>query len=125
MAEGRETLYVAQRTFWVGNTLVKAGDTVVVGHPLLVGRERLFRPLAPTFGLPAGRPAATGAERAVAAPGEIRAGPPAPTNQVDALVFDHTRRELEELAAAAGVADAGELPNKTAIAEAIVGAEGA
>ena len=124
MAEGHATLYVAQRTFWVGNTLVRAGDTIVAGHPLLAGRERLFRPLAPTFSLPAGRPAAAGAERAIAAPGETRTGPPEPANRVDALVFDHTRRELEYLAAAAGVGDAAELPNKTAIAEAIVGAGG-
>lgn len=118
------TLFVAQRSFWVGNVLVKAGDIVVAGHPLLVGRGRLFQPLAPTFGLPGPRPAAARAERAIAPSGDVRSGPPASTNRVEALILDHTRRELEDLAGAAGVADAAELPNKTAIAEAIVTAEG-
>lgn len=42
---------VATRTFWIGSQLVRAGDTVVAGHALLKGRENLFRPFVPTFGV--------------------------------------------------------------------------
>lgn len=68
MSGGRTpSLYVAQRAFWAGNTLVRAGDTVVAGHPLLRGRDRLFVPHTPTFPLPRGaRPAVAGAEVATA-----------------------------------------------------------
>lgn len=66
MAGRKPTILVAQRSFWVGKILVRAGDTVVVGHPLTVGRERNFRPFVPTFQLPRQpKAAATGAERAV------------------------------------------------------------
>jgi hypothetical protein len=113
---GPPTLFVARKSFWVGNTLVRAGDTVAAGHPILRGRDRLFAPLTPTFGFT--RPAAAGAERAVAVPGETR-----PTDPVGGLIFDHTRRELEAKAEAAGI-DTSTLTTKTKLAEALVASEG-
>lgn len=43
---------VARATFYLGSTLVLAGHTVAVGHPLIRGREHLFAPFEPTWPLP-------------------------------------------------------------------------
>jgi hypothetical protein len=61
MAEKRirtePTAYVALATFYLdGATLVMAGHTVAAGHPLLRGREHLFRPFTPTWPLPGETP---------------------------------------------------------------------
>jgi hypothetical protein len=49
----RSDLWVAQSDFMAGqNVWVRAGDTVVDGHPILKRREHLFRPFTPTFDLP-------------------------------------------------------------------------
>jgi hypothetical protein len=50
-------VYVATATFYVhGNQLVLAGHTVAAGHPILKGREALFRPFTPTWTLPGAKP---------------------------------------------------------------------
>ena len=49
----RSDLYVADSDFMAApNVWVRAGNTVVAGHPILKGREHKFRPFAPTFDLP-------------------------------------------------------------------------
>lgn len=46
-------LLVANKTFLIEhNVWVRAGDTVVAGHPILRGRAEAFRPFTPTFDLP-------------------------------------------------------------------------
>jgi hypothetical protein len=45
-------VYVSNQDFYVnGATLVLAGHTVAEGHPIMRGREHLFRPFVPTFAL--------------------------------------------------------------------------
>lgn len=70
-------LFVATRSFVVGGTVIRAGDTIAAGHPFLEGRESFVRPFTPTFGVPPAPEAARpGAENALARPGERRGGPP-------------------------------------------------
>jgi hypothetical protein len=47
-AEAR--VFEAVQPFSWRGTAVPAGSTVVAGHPMLEGREVLFRPFRPTFG---------------------------------------------------------------------------
>jgi hypothetical protein len=59
MAEKRQRseVYVARASFlYQGRTLVLEGHTVAAGHPMLKGRESLFRPFVPTWPLPGGKP---------------------------------------------------------------------
>jgi hypothetical protein len=49
--------WVANATFYHnGNVLVLAGHTVAAGHPLLKGKEALFRAFEPTWPLPGAAP---------------------------------------------------------------------
>lgn len=43
-------IYKALHTFWLGDQLVRAGDTVAAGNAILKGRHELFEPFQPTFG---------------------------------------------------------------------------
>ena len=48
----RSDLYIADSDFMTSqNVWVRAGNTVVAGHPILRGREHKFRPFKPTFDL--------------------------------------------------------------------------
>jgi hypothetical protein len=50
----RSEVYVARASFlYQGRVLVMEGHTVAAGHPMLRGRERLFRPFVPTWTVPA------------------------------------------------------------------------
>jgi len=54
-------VFVANDSFYYGGSqLVMAGNTVEAGHPMLKGREHLFRPFEPTWPKPskADKPAA-------------------------------------------------------------------
>ena len=54
----RSEFYVAKAAFlYRGTQLVLEGHTVAAGHPLLKGREALFRPFVPTWPLPGAEPA--------------------------------------------------------------------
>lgn len=44
--------FQATKTFAIGSTIVRVGDTVEAGHPLLRGRKDLFAPFRPRFGMP-------------------------------------------------------------------------
>jgi len=50
MAKTKVLIYKANHSFWLGEQLVRAGDSVVAGHPLLKGRMALFEPFQPTVG---------------------------------------------------------------------------
>lgn len=49
----RSEYFVAKAAFlYRGTQLVLEGHTVQAGHPILKGREALFRPFVPTWPLP-------------------------------------------------------------------------
>lgn len=49
----RSDVYIVNATFeWRGSQWFTAGSTVQAGHPVLRGREHLFRPFAPTHPWP-------------------------------------------------------------------------
>lgn len=53
----RSEVYVARASFlWRGRVLVLEGHTVGAGHPMLRGRESLFRPFVPTWPAPGEKP---------------------------------------------------------------------
>lgn len=55
----RADVYEAVDTFiYRGDVIVNRGATVEAGHPMLKGREKLFRPFSPTFTLAGAQPEA-------------------------------------------------------------------
>lgn len=46
----RTEIFQAVDSFAFRGVIVQMGDTVIAGHPLLKGRQKLFRPFQPTYG---------------------------------------------------------------------------
>lgn len=42
-------LFVATTSMVADGTQITEGDTIQEGHPLMLGREKFFRPFRPTF----------------------------------------------------------------------------
>ena len=66
---GRGAVFVARKTFASGNTIVRKGDTVREGHPMLSQHPQLFEPVGDTVRFEW----VPQVETATAAPGEKRA----------------------------------------------------
>lgn len=74
MAGRGSALYVARKTFWAGSILVKAGDIIVAGHPLLERHADAFAPVVPRFTVPREPKAAAARSETGTARGETRGG---------------------------------------------------
>jgi len=58
-------LYIAITSFVSAGVRITEGDTITEGHPLMLGREAMFRPFRPTF---AHTPAAPEVQRRASTP---------------------------------------------------------